>query len=257
MRPASTQQSGYLNHASFGSRATSFALSVAVVLLLVFMLVKLGALPFVSPPKAKPLTLLQLPPEQSISPTHEKAVAKTRHAAHNASSHAAVAVASPPPPPTPPKPPVPWMVTPLTTEELASADIGTKPSRSDRATVGDPASGNGSGKDSVATYGPGEGPGGEQLFDPDWYSKPTDAQLAYYLPKGGAPEGWAMIACQTVEKYHVDNCHELGETPGSGLARALRQAAWQFLVRPPRIGGRPMIGAWVRIRFDFNRYAAK
>ncbi len=248
MRSASTQQSGYLNHASFGSRATSLALSVAVVVLLVIMLVKLGALPFVSPPKTKPLTL-QLLPERSISPTHEKALAKTQRASHSASSHAAVAVAAPPPPPAPP--PVPWMVTPLSTQELASADIGTKPSRHDHDTVGDPASGNGSGKDSVATYGPGEGPGGEQLFDPDWYSKPTDAQLAYYMPSGGAPEGWAMIACQTVEKYHVDNCHELGETPGSGLARALRQAAWQFLVRPPRIGGRPIIGAWVRIRYDF------
>ena len=249
MHSASTHQSGYLNHASFRSRATSFALSVAMVLLLVFMLVKLGALPFVSPPKTKPL-ILQLLPEQSVSPIHAKAVAKTQHAAHGASSHAAVPVASPPPPPAPP---VPWMVTPLSTQELASADIGTKPSRQDHDTVGDPASGNGSGKDSVATYGPGEGPGGEQLFNPDWYSKPTDAQLAYYFPKGGAAEGWAMIACQTVEKYHVDNCRELGETPGSGLARALRQAAWQFLVRPPRIGGRPMIGAWVRIRFDFTR----
>ncbi len=249
MHSASTQQSGYLNSTSLGSRATSFALSIALVLLLVFMLVKLGALPFVAPPKTKPLIVLQLP--QSISPTHEKAPAKTQQASHNASSHAAVAVSKPPP--APPKPPVPWMVTPLTTEELASADIGNKPSRHDQATVGDPASGNGSGKDSVATYGPGAGPGGEQLFDPDWYTRPTDAQLAYYLPKGGAPEGWAMIACQTVEKYHVENCHELGETPGSGLARALRQAAWQFLVRPPRIGGRPIIGAWVRIRFDFTR----
>lgn len=253
MRLASTQQSGYLNDTSFGSRATSFALSVAMVLLLVFALVKMGALPFVSPPKSKPLTVLQLPPQQSVSPIHAKAVAKTQHAAHGASAHAASPVKAPPPPPAPP---VPWMVTPLSSQEFASADIGTKPSRPDHDSVGDPASGNDSGKDSVATYGPGEGPGGEQLFNPDWYTKPTDAQLAYYLPKGGAPEGWAMIACQTAEKYHVENCRELGETPGSGLARALRQAAWQFLVRPPRLGGRPMIGAWVRIRFDFTRDGA-
>lgn len=45
----------------------------------------------------------------------------------------------------------------------------------------------------------------------------------------------------------------MGETPGSGISRGLRRAAWQFLVRPPLRNGKPMMGVWVRIRFDLIR----
>ena len=57
-----------------------------------------------------------------------------------------------------------------------------------------------------------------------------------------------------IDHFHVENCAELGDRPrGSHLARAVRLAAWQFLVRPPRVGGKVLVGGWVRIEITYNR----
>jgi protein TonB len=142
-------------------------------------------------------------------------------------------------------------IIPLTREELAATDAmllrsrGHGNSKAADANSADVGGGAGSGA--------GEGPGGARLYNAEWYRKPTNAELSFYLPSGTGKTGWGMIACQTVEGYRVDNCRELGQSPlGSGLSRAVRQAAWQFRVLPPRINGRPIIGAWVRIRIEFS-----
>ena len=100
----------------------------------------------------------------------------------------------------------------------------------------------------------GNAPNGEPLYAAEWYREPTNQELATYLPKF-MPEGggWGMIACKTAARFHVEDCVELGQGPaGSHLAGAVRQAAWQFLVRPPRVGGKSMVGEWVRIRIDYH-----
>lgn len=128
--------------------------------------------------------------------------------------------------------------------DMAAADIGSV-KQAAPSTGGAPSGG--------STYGPGEGPGGATLYNADWFQKPTDAQLGGYLPPNVPADGWGMIACQTMEHYRVDNCQILGESPrGSGLGRAVLNAAWQFQVVPPRINGKPQLGAWVRIRIDYG-----
>jgi protein TonB len=133
----------------------------------------------------------------------------------------------------------------LSREEYAAADISRMPHHSAAAAAasgGQPAA------------GPGEGPGGARLFDAEWVREPTKAELAPYFDGGWTTAGWATIACRTVDRFRVEDCRELDESPpGSGLARGLRQAAWQFLVRPPRIEGKALLGTWVRIRFEFSR----
>ena len=135
----------------------------------------------------------------------------------------------------------------MSKQEYAASDISKLPSH---ASEGSGSSGSGN----SSSYGPGDGPGGVHLFNAEWYREPSRAELATYLSKTNSQGEWATIACKTIEHYHVENCQELDESPpGSGLARALRQAAWQFLVRPPRVDGHVLIGSWVRIRFTFTK----
>src|SRR3546814_14316478 len=118
-------------------------------------------------------------------------------------------------------------------EAFGASDIGKLPKDAPEV-----ASGGGEGKaaDSASTYGPGEGPGGSTLYAADWYRKPRDAELAYYMPKQVRPGSWAGIACQTVERYRVENCRPPAESPPhSGLAHPLRPAAWRCPVPPPTL----------------------
>jgi protein TonB len=160
------------------------------------------------------------------------------------------------PPKTEPKPPLPkprivlpvkpslappsekpWIE--MSKAEMAAADVRNLPKV---------AAGSGAGDSEEV----GRGPNGEVLYAAEWARRPTNTELGGYLPRN-APEGWGQIACRTVSGNRVEDCIEMGQSPrGSRLASAVRQAAWQFRVRPPRKNGRPLVGSWVQIRITYE-----
>ena len=160
---------------------------------------------------------------------------------------------TPPAPPHPVTPPPAQAMIPLTRDQMASADIARLPAKPDApakqpetigpANIGGP-------KDTPRTSG--SGPRGEPLYAASWYREPYDDELRGYLSTAQGP-GWGKIACRTVADFRVDSCVIVDEYPkGSGIARAALAASWQFLVRPPRVGGRVMVGEWVGILIDYD-----
>jgi protein TonB len=170
---------------------------------------------------------------------------KTKQAA----SQVQPVVAETPPPQAPPPPVVRDFQMPflqLSSQDYASSNIGKQASlRPPAGPALAQAGGNG-------PSGPGSGPGGATLYPADWYREPTDAELGGYLKPDMPRQGSGTIACRTVAQHHVEDCYILGESPrGSGFARSVLNAAWQFLVLPPRINGKEQVGAWVSIRITY------
>ena len=164
-----------------------------------------------------------------------------------------------PPEETPPAeqdvPPPRAALIPISPSNMASADISrpeTRPAPSPPAPQQGPMMGPAAPGTAADTPRVGTAPNGEPLYAARWYREPRDGELAGYLSTASGP-GWGLIACRTAEGFRVEDCVALGESPrGSNIARAVLAAAWQFQVRPPRLGGRDQIGTWVRIRIDYG-----
>lgn len=222
-------------------RASGFALALGVNLLLLLVLWGLGVVASDKRPRSTAITIDLVPESHSAASTETtKAVVRQTRTASNQPTP------KPPPiilpvkptitPPAPAEKSQPWIE--MSHDQLASADLRNIAS-----------SGEGSAGDSELV---GRGPHGELLFNAEWAREPTDAELSGYLPSN-PPDGWGLVECKTIAGDRVDDCIELDQYPhGSHLAAAVRQAAWQFRVRPPRKGGRELVGSWVRIRIDYS-----
>lgn len=229
--------------ARIGQRGVAFLLTLAVHALVLALFLWFRSDPVPVSEERAPTSFTLLP-----EPSQEKQQAKTQ-AERKASSAPAV---RPAPAPVTPKPvDEPPILIPMDKDVYAAADIGKLP-------AGNKGMGSEGAIDSAGLIGPGDGPGGVRLFNAEWVRHPSDAELAGYMPPNAPSTGWGLVACKTVANNRVENCQALGESPlGSGFARAVREAAWQFLVLPPRINGRPVVGAWVRIRIEYTAQERK
>ena len=221
-------------------RASGLALALAVEVLLVLVLLTLGRFA-PEAKKASQALVVDLMPESHSRQSETQA--QSRPVAHSSTRP----LPKPPPillpaKPTitvpPPAPPKSSPLIEMSSAEMAAADIRNLPK-----------AGTGSAGDSEVV---GTGPHGETLYRAEWARHPTDAELGGYLP-ANAPDGFGLIACKTIANDRVEDCIELDQDPpGSHLASAVRQAAWQFRIRPPRRNGVPLVGSWVEIQIDYE-----
>lgn len=257
MRLASLQLSD-IAPAGLRRRTVVLALVLLVHVLLMVMLLRLAPRTSLPPAVERSLVAFDVLPDAPAAPARGQRKPERKPAGGGGERRAPAPTPkiAPPAPETPaqPSPSEIWRdVMRLSSADLAASDISKM-----RSGEGDGATADAGAGDAQGDGAEGGGGGGERLYNADWQRKPTRAELAYYLPRSAPAAGWGMIACRTIENFQVDSCRELDQSPpGSGLSAAVRQAAWQFRVRPPRIGGRPLIGAWVRIRIEYTPTAVK
>ncbi len=251
MRAAFFPQFAVFDRPKLSRRATGLIAVILVHLLLALLLLSLNPKREKAPPGPKTFTLS---PIQAPTPA-KKPVVQAKHAHAGAPPRKAPSRVVTKPLVKVPKSEQP-STKPFTTELMDAVDISALPNhKSDVASATD-GTGIGPGKvgagnKSGSLYSANGAPGGEPLYNAEWVTEPTNAELSTYLPRNLPNASWGVIACRTAERNRVEDCQELGDSqPGLGLSRGMRQAAFQFHVRPPRVGGKALIGVWVRIRID-------
>ncbi|MFL6728242.1 MAG: hypothetical protein ACJ8FS_17270 [Sphingomicrobium sp.] len=222
-------------------RLSGLALAVAINVGLILLLMTLGLIPAPSQKTLRGVVVDLIPEQRSASPAQrQKTEAQRPRTVENKPIPKPPPIILPVKPTIAPPPPTqgkskPWIE--MSKDEMAASDISKLP-----------AAGSGAAGDSEVV---GRGPNGDALYAAEWAREPTDAEIGGYWPHNVS--GWGLVACKTIANDRVNDCVELDQSPpGSHLASAVRQAAWQFRVRPPRKGGRAMIGAWVRILIEIE-----
>ena len=230
-----------------GYRALAISLAVLIPAFLLFLLLSFG---FEEPPDVREESIsvvsIEAPEVSEDASEPQPAPAEARPA----SQQPAIEEPAPDPAEPQPQPVAEPKITPII--PTPSAPVQPAPPRAAaRPVYGPPDTGGSSAFRDTERVG--TAPNGEPLYAAAWYREPRDDELRGYLSTASGP-GWGLIACRTAPDFRVEDCVGLDEYPnGSQITRAVLAAAWAFRVRPPRLGGRPLVGAWVRIRIDYGR----
>ena len=237
-------------------RWAGLALALLVEALLVLVVLTLGTsiIPREEDKPAVTSVAFRESPERQQSPTKEESKAPVVEQADRPASKAATeSVSQPVAQPAPQPPPA---LIPISPRDMPAATISHLPPRqgppapAKRGPMGPPDTGGAAAYADTARVG--TAPNGAPLYAAAWYREPYPDELAGYLSTADGP-GWGLIACRTAPNWKVEACVELDEYPsGSRIAHAAAAAAWQFQVRPPRVGGVSKVGEWVRIRIDYG-----
>ncbi|WP_293646065.1 hypothetical protein [Sphingopyxis sp. RIFCSPHIGHO2_12_FULL_65_19] len=232
-----------------GRRALAILLAVLIPAVLLFMLLafNLTTRPDV---KEETISVVNLEASEISQEAPEPSNAQPERTAEPPTSPQP-APDEPQPAPPPPRTPEPKTAPTLPTPSAAPAPPQSVVRPSGGAVYGPPDTRRSS-SSSGDSERVGTAPNGEPLYAARWYREPRDDELRGYLSTASGP-GWGLIACRTAPDYRVEDCVGLDEYPnGSQITRAVLAAAWAFQVRPPRRGGQPLVGAWVRIRIDYG-----
>lgn len=239
--------------ASLGQRGVAFVLALLVELLVALLLW------FIAPAlteKKPPPTTLTFGVDTAPGDTEEPARTEQKKAAARSAAREKARPELPKPVETPlpePEPtPLPPTFIKMTRREYAAADITGKGTVAAAPAIGETAAA-AAGSQPGDTAIVGKAPNGEPLYAAEWYRRPTHAELSGYQSRRARGPGWGLINCRTVADHRVEDCQEVAESPrGSGYAGSVRQAAWQFRVRAPRVSGREKIGTWVKILIEYT-----
>ena len=233
-----------------GPRSLAIGLAVLIEGLLLLVMLSLG----VGQPPGKEqdrMTVVNVAPDIS-EPLADPVPPERQRAAENPPQPEPERAAEPVPQPVEPAPlppPRPTLSTPI--QRPPSTNIPRRPARPAGPLYGPPDRGRPAFLRDTERVG--TAPNGQPLYAAAWYREPREEMLRDYLSTAQGP-GWGLIACRTAPDYRVEDCIGLAEYPeGSQINRAILAAAWEFKVRPPRLGGQTLVGSWVRIRIDWQR----